>query len=381
MDDDLLPRLAPWELAAWLLGLAALQLSTLAAFWAADTGVLRVVDAIAAVAGLLLAPLVLRRPGPAGIVLGLLAAASPAATPVATAAAFTVAQMRPARTATVVSAAGVLAHLVLGLWRPTDQLAYGWWALLVVIAYATLLGWGRYLRTRRSLLASLRAEVRRAEGEKEQHARRAREDERRRIAREMHDVLAHRLSLVATYAGALEYRPDASREDVARAAGVVREGLERSLEELGDILAVLRDPDAASDEPAPRAPQPTLAEVPRLVEEARAAGTVIDLRVTGALEGGPSVAGRTAYRVVQEALTNARKHAPGRPVEIDLEVAPSELRVAVRTPMTATAQASAPGSRRGLVGLAERVELAGGRFGAGPEGAEFVLRASVPWPG
>ena len=139
----------------------------------------------------------------------------------------------------------------------------------------------------------------------------ARRAERTKIAREMHDVLAHRLSLLAAYAGALEFRPDAPPEELARAAGVIRDGAHQALEELREVIGVLRDDPAEKE---PDRPQPTLSDLPRLLDEARAAGTAGHGWTTAWPTPAtvPDVLGRTVYRVVQEALTNARKHAPGQ---------------------------------------------------------------------
>jgi signal transduction histidine kinase len=132
----------------------------------------------------------------------------------------------------------------------------------------------------------------------------------------MHDVLAHRLSRLATYAGAIEYRPDAPPEQVARAAGVVRAGAHQALDELREVITMLREDDgsgdgSAGDGGAGQRPQPGLADLPRLVEESRDAGARVQLDDRVADPGAvPEAAGRTAYRVVQEGLTNARKHAP-----------------------------------------------------------------------
>src|SRR5690606_7847514 len=145
------------------------------------------------------------------------------------------------------------------------------------------------------LLASLRERALRAEAEQGRRVAEARMLERTRIAREMHDVLAHRLSLLATYAGALEYRPDSPPERLSRAAGVVRTGVHQALEELREVIHVLRQEDGDSL----AGPQPLLADVPRLVEESRDAGVTVQLHeaVAGADSLPPSVS-RTAYRVV-----------------------------------------------------------------------------------
>jgi signal transduction histidine kinase len=198
----------------------------------------------------------------------------------------------------------------------------------------------------------------------------------------MHDVLAHRLSLLATYAGAIEYRPDAPPEQVARAAGVVRAGAHQALDELREVITVLREDDGDGD--GAERPQPGLADLSRLVDESRDAGARIQLddRVPdpAAL---PGAAGRTAYRVVQEGLTNARKHAPGEPVQVVIDGRPGgELLVEIRNPLV-NGQATGPaigGSGTGLIGLTERVRLAGGELDHQAADGEFRLSARLPWP-
>ena len=156
------------------------------------------------------------------MLLSLLAAVSPAATPPATMAVLLIACWRRLAVAVAVAGTGIAAHLIRGGWRPVAGLPYGWYAVLVCVAYAALVGWGTLVRAHRALISSLRDRAERAEADQARRVAEARAAERARIAREMHDVLAHRLSLLATYAGALAYRPDAPPEQVARAAEVVR---------------------------------------------------------------------------------------------------------------------------------------------------------------
>jgi signal transduction histidine kinase len=212
----------------------------------------------------------------------------------------------------------------------------------------------------------------------------ARETERRRIAREMHDVVAHRVSLLSLHAGALEFRPDAPPEEIAEAASVIRSTAHAALEELREVVGVLRE-DAEAGTPEP--PQPTLAQIPALVEESRAAGMVVRLRDERPADLEPPTAlGRTAYRVVQEGLTNARKHAPGAAVDVTIAAEGGPLLVVAvvsRRPVGVAARLAdehVPGMGTGLIGLAERVALAGGELehGPGPAG-DFVLRATLPW--
>ena len=339
-------------------------------------------DVAVAVAATGLVPVTLRWPVATGLLLGVLAALSPAATPVATFAALYVARQRRFAVALAVAGTGVAAHAVQGWWRPTGGLSYVWWLLLMAVGYAALVGWGALGRARDALLQSLRERARRAEAEQGRRVAEARIAERARMAREMHDVLAHRLSLVATYAGALEYRPDASPEQLSKAAGVVRDGVHQALDELRQVIAVLRDEDAPLTGDTGGVGGPGTADVPGLVEESRAAGTVVrlDNRLDASAPVPPAV-GRTVYRVVQEALTNARRHAPGQPVVVVLDGAPGRgLAVDVRNPLRGEQDGSAGGT--GLVGLTERVQLAGGRLDheVAPDG-EFRLHAWLPWPG
>ena len=233
-------------------------------------------DVAAGVASVALLPaLYTRWPVPAALALAVLAAVSPAATPAATAATLQVALSRPFRVAAWVAAAGAAGHAVRGLWRPQAGLSYGWWLLLVVAVQAAILGCGALVHANRALIAALRERASRAEAEQARRVAEARLVERTRMAREMHDVLAHRLSLLATYAGALEYRPDAPPAQLSRAAAVIRDGAHQALEELRDVIGVLRDepgdPGPGTVSAAER-PQPTLADLPRLASESTEAG-------------------------------------------------------------------------------------------------------------
>ncbi|WP_308249770.1 sensor histidine kinase [Sphaerisporangium fuscum] len=344
------------------------------------SGFLVALDVVSGVLGWALSPVVLWRPVTGTLLLSVLAALSPVASPPATGGVLQVARRRDLRVAVPVAAAGVVAHAVQGLWQPNGGISYEWWLVLIVLGHGALVAGGALVRAQRALVASLRERARRAETEQGRRVAEARMLERTRIAREMHDVLAHRLSLLATYAGALEYRPDSPPEQLSRAAGVVRAGVHQALDELREVISLLREDDAADD----GAPQPVLADVPRLVEESRDAGVQVALRDEVADPGGlPAAAGRTAYRVVQEALTNARKHAAGRPVRVVLEGRPGDgLVIEVRNPLPEPGAAApiTPGTGTGLVGLTERVQLAGGRLDHEATAGEFRLRASLPWP-
>ncbi|MDP1846338.1 MAG: histidine kinase [Solirubrobacteraceae bacterium] len=232
-------------------------------------------------------------------------------------------------------------------------------------------GWGLFVRARRELVRTLRERAAHAEVE-------TRAAERSRIAREMHDVLAHRLSLLSVHAGALEFHPDAPAAEVAEAAGVIRESAKAALEELRDVIGVLRE-DGGERPIDP--PQPTLADLPALIAESSAAGMRLTTQIDLGDEPAPAALGRTAYRVVQEGLTNARKHAPGAAVTLTLRAADRALEIDVRSlaAVAVAAEAPLPGAGTGLIGLTERVSLAGGELehGIDRDGA-FVLRARLP---
>ena len=291
---------------------------------------------------------------------------------------FTLAVHRPFRYVAWVGGINIALVPVYFWLRPDPELPYVVGVGLVVLLTAALAGWGMLVRAKRQLWLSLRDRARRAEREARLRAEQAQQLAREAIAREMHDVLAHRLTLLSVHAGALEFRPDAPREEVARAAGVIRESAHEALQDLREIIGVLR---AGESDDAGR-PQPTLAALDTLVAESREAGmkVTLDSRVTDPATV-PASVGRTAYRITQEGLTNARKHAPGAEVTVSLTGAPGEgLTLSVRNPPPDGEVPHVPGSGQGLIGLTERATLAGGRLEHGPEeGGGFGVRAWLPW--
>jgi signal transduction histidine kinase len=323
---------------------------------------------------------------PLGLALAItpVAAVSAMATPAVTVAVFTVAVHRRALIALIVAVANVATVSIYFLMQ--DAPKFPVWVDFTIrgVILTAAVGWGMFARAQRQLVASLREHAARLEDEQHLRVDQARLTERTRIAREMHDVLAHRLSLVSLHAGALEVRTDARQEEVATAAGVIRANAHEALQELRAVIGVLRGGTAGVPE-RPERPQPGLPDVPELVEIARAAGTQVGYRCpVGAAVGLPPTIGRTVYRLIQEGLTNARKHAPGAPVEVLVDGAPSEgLRVRITNPLPLTpVRTELPGAGMGLVGLRERVTLAGGRLdhGTEPDGHGFRLEAWLPWP-
>ncbi|MGW5121261.1 sensor histidine kinase, partial [Streptomyces noursei] len=239
----------------------------------------------------------------------------------------------------------------------------------LVVGYAVAL--------RRDLATAARNELAMMERWHQLQVERARETERRRIAREMHDVVSHRVGHMVVAAGALETAHQPNPDKVARTAGLIRTEGRHALEELREVLGVLA-PDHAH-ESAPRAPQPDATDLPELVDRARTAGHDATLTVTGSPETLPTMVRQALYRATQEALTNAAKHAPGAQVSVSLHCGPdaAELTV-VNGPPTAPPHQDLPGSGRGLLGLRERAALLGGTVDAGPHGDGFRLSVRLP---
>ncbi|WP_374999607.1 sensor histidine kinase [Aeromicrobium sp. CTD01-1L150] len=241
------------------------------------------------------------------------------------------------------------------------------------------IGWGMFVGSRRELMQTLRERARTAETEQEARVAQARTTERARIAREMHDVLAHRISLVTMHAGALTYRRDLSSEQVHETAGLIRDTAHQALTDLREVLGVLRED---SGDATPELPQPDASDLPALFEEARRNGMHLQVETCDVSLGDvPPTIGRAAYRVIQEGLTNARKHAPDTLVSVTVTGrAGEELRVQVRNHLLLGETLGVPVSGLGLVGLRERAELAGGRLSHRVEDHTFVLEVTLPWP-
>ncbi|GAB1818425.1 sensor histidine kinase [Herbidospora sp. RD11066] len=286
---------------------------------------------------------------------------------------FNVAVHRPPRITGAVFGLSLLSCVAYAILRPEPSDP----ALVVFSLGASIYGmvtaWGMVIHHRRQLVVSRRDREAQMATEVRLRAEQAQMQAREAIAREMHDVLGHRLSLLSVHAGALEFRPDAPPEDVARAAKIIRESAHQALQDLRDVIGVLRAP-------VRELPQPTLAEVGRLTEESARAGMAVTL--TEKIEGEvPGLIGRTGYRIVQEGLTNARKHAPGAAVEVEVTGAAGlGLTVEVRNGRAPGGPTVHSGGQ-GLVGLAERVALAGGRLiHSERSGGGWVLAAWLPWP-
>jgi len=227
-----------------------------------------------------------------------------------------------------------------------------------------------------SRLRAQRALADQTERAEDERARRAVLEERTRIARELHDVVAHHMSLIAVRAETAPYRladlPESARAEFGSLSVVARE----ALAEMRRLLGVLRH-----DQPADLAPQPKLADLPSLVDTARRAGLSVKLSVPAALDHVPPGVGVCAYRIVQESLSNVSQHAPGAAVTVSVghDSGAVLLRVANGPGAPADPPVNDHGPGHGLTGMRERVALLGGSMSAAPSpDGGFVVSAVLP---
>ncbi|MCK2236611.1 MULTISPECIES: histidine kinase [unclassified Crossiella] len=252
--------------------------------------------------------------------------------------------------------------------QPVGELFTGVYVLLFAVIFPVLVG--RCWRLYQDLVSAGWRRAEQLESQQRILADRARLRERARIAQDMHDSLGHELSLIALRAGALEIAPDLG-ERQRTAAGELRATATAATESLRDIIGVLRD----ETDPVPL--EPVGEQVGELVERARASGMAIELMSTGAATLPPMV-DRALYRVVQEALTNATKHAPGALVTVRIEHGDDETAVTVVNEQPRQPGTGLASGQRGLLGLRERVRLLGGSLDAGPHQRGFRVAARLP---
>jgi signal transduction histidine kinase len=376
-----------WYSQAWRLALA---LSFSAAVWVevaegqAEVSHLWISADIALGVVAFVAVLLRRRwPVPVGVVTLALGALSATATGAATLALVSVSTRRKGWEIGPLAVLNLVSAQVFVAYQPVTNPS-PWWVDLGVnaVAIVAATAWGLYLGSRRELLWTLRDRAERAETEQALRAANARGDERARIAREMHDALGHRISQISMHAGALSFREDLTADELRAGTAQIQARANEALTDLRGVLGVLRDDETGE---LVSAPQPTYADLPQLVAAARQSGQRVDLAdEVDPHAVVPDPVGRTLYRIVQEALTNARKHAPAASVAVELSGDEEHgIDLVVRNPVgfarPVVAGALPPGGGLGLVGLVERAELAGGRLSACREGTTFVLRGWIPW--
>ncbi|MEU9845031.1 histidine kinase, partial [Actinomadura sp. NPDC048032] len=235
---------------------------------------------------------------------------------------------------------------------------------------------GLYMGARKQLLASLQERAARLEREQHLLAERARGEERTRIAREMHDVVANRISVMVVHAGALKAIAVRDPARAAETASVIGDMGRQALEELRHVVGVLRQGEEALPQQVV-----TLAHLRELVGQSGAAGLRVDLTIRGEERPMPAAVGRTVYRLVQEALTNVHKHAGAAATRVELGLLPEAVEVEIANePPTAGPEHRLPSGGNGLVGLRERVTALGGSFDAGPRAGGYAVRARLPLP-
>lgn len=253
---------------------------------------------------------------------------------------------------------------------------FGFGFIVVCLAIAWVLG--DSMRTRRAYYAELEERATRLEFERDQQAQIAGAAERARIARELHDVVAHNVSVMVVQADGAAYALDASPDRAREALGAIATTGREALAEMRRLLGVLRS-QSESDE---YVPQPGVDQLDDLVEQVRGTGLEVDLAVEGVPVELPQSVALAAYRIVQEALTNTRKHAgPGAGATVRVGYGEDGLEMEI---IDDGRGAAAPGDGlgHGLVGMRERVAMLGGRLHTGPDaGGGWAVRALLPYAG
>jgi signal transduction histidine kinase len=304
---------------------------------------------------------------------------------------YTLASLRPPRQAALGAVLIAAVWIFAGLRTPGSQMDG---VVIQALVFPAVL-W-RFGASARQLSLSHEQLARAAEqllNDQEQSSRLALSDERTRIARELHDVVAHHMAVVSVQAGLARYVLDSDRDTAALALDTVLETASEALEELRHVLALLRTQPAPNqpqgengdDGAVPYAPAAGLAQLPELTGRVSSAGIPVRLDVTGTvrlLAPGPDLC---AYRVVQESLTNTLKHAPGAKATVALHYGSSELTLRISNdvcPHDSPAPLSSSGSSAGLVGMRERARLYGGQLVAGErESGGFEVILTLPLPG
>jgi signal transduction histidine kinase len=269
---------------------------------------------------------------------------------------------------TAFAAVGVLTAIVARIWEPSVTVI-----MIGVLRTAAGPLLALYFSARHEMLQALRERAERAEQERYLLAEQARADERARLAGEMHDVVTHRVSLMVLQAGALGIT--ATDNATRRAAEELRAAGCQALDELRDLVGILRT--------APEGDQvPSTSGLAALVAESTAVGSPAELIEEGNPALASPVVGRTAYRIVREALTNVRKHAAGAQVHVQVSYGESQVRLSIRNTPPASRNGgdlAATGSRLGIASLRQRIELVDGTLTAGPTpDGGFCLEATLP---
>ncbi|WP_237565747.1 sensor histidine kinase [Ornithinimicrobium cerasi] len=259
-----------------------------------------------------------------------------------------------------------VADLFIPLLQSPNELIFHWG----VLTLSFLVGHALRVSEDRAGREAVRAHA--AEAEARERALTAVSEERARIARELHDIVAHSVGTIVVQAGAAEQVVEEDPAFARQALGTIRTTGSSALAEMRRLVSVLRDPDLGAD----FAPQPGLASLPDLVERAGEAGLEVRLRVSGDRGALPTGVDLAAYRIVQEALTNVRRHSAATCADVSLDLGAEVLLIEVSDGGPARERTGPPG--HGLLGMRERAALYGGRVRAAPEGPGFAVRAELP---
>lgn len=294
--------------------------------------------------------------------------------------AFTVAEQRPPRWALPI---GGLATLAIGAESVLVSTVSTFEPQVFMFAAATAVATalGDSTRSRRDYAASMRERAERAERSKEAEALRRVAEERLRIAQDLHDTVAHRISIISLNAGvasaALERKPERAKE----ALSAIREASREVLADIGVLLRYLRDSEKGPDnQQLSTMPQPGLHQLDRLIAEVENSGLKVDTVTTGELGLLGPTGDHVAYRVIQEGLTNVHKHGSGGVAAVEIEIGPQTSTITVTNPVAEHSrnQPGAPSGNMGLLGLRERLSAIGGSLRHEQHGGTFTLSATFP---
>lgn len=274
--------------------------------------------------------------------------------------------------------AGALAALSISLaLQPAALVTLSTWISTVLVLAVSWLA-GENLRARKDRWTELEDRARRLEAEREEQARQAVDAERMRIARELHDVVAHSMSVIAVQAGVANHVVDSKPEMARGALGAIETTSRSALVELRRMLGVLRESEQ-HDEDAVLVPCYCLADLEQMVGGLAGSGLEVELTITGDEGRVPEAVSLSAYRIAQEALTNVLRHG-GSTATVDIRCGEAEVEVDVRDPGRPEGPTRhTGGSGHGLIGMRERVAIFGGRLQAGPDGAGFRVLATLPY--
>ncbi|MEV4745532.1 histidine kinase [Streptosporangium sp. NPDC049248] len=265
-------------------------------------------------------------------------------------------------------------HITVGVWIVSVLVAWvihpGSLAVVTGIVTVTVL-FGHNVRARRLAVGLLAQEERRS---RQALAGQAVLEERARIARELHDVVAHHMSVIAIQAEAVPLRAAGDAEHLEEGLREIRALSLAAMTEMRRVLGVLREGDGHAD----IAPQPGLGRLEELVDTARSAGLIVTLKLGGDLTGLPTAVSLSAYRIAQESLSNAMRHAPGSAVSMRIARYGAELHVQVTNDAGRRSTGEGGHMGHGLIGMRERVSVLGGSLWAGPVGTGFAVTAILP---